>query len=124
MSSADRQPDTAQGLLRSTQFSQGGPSSVTDFSDAQAILSAPNLAALHPLANISDKELDYLQLEDDRLNQLEGTKGILPSRGRYTALGSFGSLIMGLGWGDELCYGTGSTYLTGQSPRIGSTSHL
>jgi import inner membrane translocase subunit TIM23 len=54
---------------------------VADFSDAKSILSNQNLAGLHPLANISDKELDYLQLEDDRLNQLDGTKGILPSRG-------------------------------------------
>lgn len=56
-------------------------------------------AALHPLAGLIDnKDLDYLSLDDDKLSGVEGGKTVLPSRG----------------WGDELCYGTGSTYLFGE----------
>ncbi|GAA5857629.1 hypothetical protein JCM5353_006713, partial [Sporobolomyces roseus] len=55
-------------------------------------------SALHPLAGlVANKELDYLLLEDDQLSTVAGGKTVLPSRG----------------WGDELCYGTGSTYLAG-----------
>lgn len=69
---------------------------------ASSILAGTSLdaAALHPLAGVVDnKELDYLLLEDDKLSSVAGGKTVLPSRG----------------WGDELCYGTGSTYLAGQS---------
>lgn len=52
-------------------------------------------ARLHPLAGL-DKPLDYLILEDEELNKLPGSKSLLPSRG----------------WSDDLCYGTGTTYLT------------
>ncbi|GAA5883564.1 hypothetical protein JCM3774_001742 [Rhodotorula dairenensis] len=67
---------------------------------ASSILTGTSLdaAALHPLAGVVDnKELDYLLLEDDKLSSVAGGKTVLPSRG----------------WGDELCYGTGSTYLAG-----------
>ncbi|GAA5990048.1 hypothetical protein JCM10908_005796 [Rhodotorula pacifica] len=67
---------------------------------ASSILAGASLdaAALHPLAGVVDnKELDYLLLEDDKLSSVAGGKTVLPSRG----------------WGDELCYGTGSTYLAG-----------
>lgn len=67
---------------------------------ASSILAGTSLdaAALHPLAGVVDnKELDYLLLEDDKLSSVAGGKTVLPSRG----------------WGDELCYGTGSTYLAG-----------
>lgn len=54
---------------------------------------------LHPLAGISDQgQLDYLLLDDDKLNALPGAQTALPSRG----------------WTDDLCYGTGTTYLTGK----------
>ena len=53
---------------------------------------------LHPLAGINDQgQLDYLLLDDDKLNSLPGAQTALPSRG----------------WTDDLCYGTGTTYLTG-----------
>lgn len=56
-------------------------------------------SSLHPLASILDNEhLDYLLLEDDRLSATTGPTA-LPTRG----------------WADELCYGTGSTYLAGPS---------
>jgi len=48
------------------------------------------------MAQIGDK-LDYLLLDDDKLNELPGAGTALPSRG----------------WSDDLCYGTGSTYFSG-----------
>ncbi|KAG0655997.1 hypothetical protein C6P46_000511 [Rhodotorula mucilaginosa] len=77
-----------------------GPSSSPYAPTASSILAGTSLdaAALHPLAGVVDnKELDYLLLEDDKLSSVAGGKTVLPSRG----------------WGDELCYGTGSTYLAG-----------
>lgn len=50
---------------------------------------------LHPLSNLSSDSLDYLKLEDSVLSDLPGSKGALPTRG-FT---------------DDLCYGTGVTYL-------------
>ncbi|KAK4464383.1 Tim17/Tim22/Tim23/Pmp24 family-domain-containing protein [Cladorrhinum samala] len=52
---------------------------------------------LHPLAGINKDTLDYLSLEDSALSELPGSQSVLPSRG-FT---------------DDLCYGTGITYLTG-----------
>ena len=60
--------------------------------------SAFDAAKLHPMASIGDK-LDYLLLEDDKVNTLPGAGTALPTRG----------------FGDDLCYGTGTTYLTGKS---------
>ena len=77
-----------------------GPSSSPYAPTASSILAGTSFdaAALHPLAGVVDnKELDYLLLEDDKLSSVAGGKTVLPSRG----------------WGDELCYGTGSTYLAG-----------
>jgi import inner membrane translocase subunit TIM23 len=54
-------------------------------------------AALHPLAGLNQDTLDYLTLDDDVLSDLPGSQSLLPSRG----------------WSDDLCYGTGVTYLTG-----------
>lgn len=51
---------------------------------------------LHPLAGLNDT-LEYLVLEDEALNSLPGSESALPSRG----------------WSDDLCYGTGTTYLSG-----------
>ncbi|KAF8492495.1 Tim17/Tim22/Tim23/Pmp24 family-domain-containing protein [Gautieria morchelliformis] len=48
------------------------------------------------MAGLSD-QLDYLNLEDDKTNELPGAATALPSRG----------------WSDDLCYGTGTTYLSG-----------
>lgn len=54
-------------------------------------------AALHPLAGLNQDTLDYLSLDDSALSDLPGSQSALPSRG----------------WSDDLCYGTGVTYLTG-----------
>jgi mitochondrial import inner membrane translocase subunit TIM23 len=53
-------------------------------------------AQLHPLANLNQDTLDYLTIEDSVLSDLPGSRSALPSRG----------------WSDDLCYGTGVTYLT------------
>ena len=58
--------------------------------DVSSFLSSTDPAELHPLAGLG--ALDYLNLEDEQT--YEG--GIIPSRG----------------WSDDLCYGTGTTYLT------------
>ena len=60
-------------------------------------------ASLHPLAGLNQDTLDYLSLDDSALSDLPGGRSILPSRG----------------WSDDLCYGTGVTYLTALS--IGGT---
>lgn len=54
---------------------------------------------LHPLAGLDKGTLEYLTLEDSALDDLPGGLSILPSRG-FT---------------DDLCYGTGVTYLTALS---------
>ncbi|KAF2019281.1 Tim17-domain-containing protein [Aaosphaeria arxii CBS 175.79] len=51
-------------------------------------------AALHPLAGLNQDTLDYLTLEDTPLDL--GSHSALPSRG----------------WSDDLCYGTGVSYLS------------
>ncbi|KAK0621319.1 Tim17/Tim22/Tim23/Pmp24 family-domain-containing protein [Bombardia bombarda] len=51
---------------------------------------------LHPLAGLNKETLDYISLEDSALSDLPGGQSVLPSRG-FT---------------DDLCYGTGVTYLT------------
>ncbi|CAO2652754.1 Nn.00g021650.m01.CDS01 [Neocucurbitaria sp. VM-36] len=51
---------------------------------------------LHPLAGLNQDTLDYLSLEDSVLSDLPGSQSALPSRG----------------WSDDLCYGTGISYLT------------
>ncbi|KAK4074356.1 hypothetical protein Trihar35433_3830 [Trichoderma harzianum] len=54
---------------------------------------------LHPLAGLNRDTLEYLTLEDSTLSDLPGGQSVLPSRG-FT---------------DDLCYGTGITYLTALS---------
>ncbi|KAF2662391.1 mitochondrial import i [Lophiostoma macrostomum CBS 122681] len=54
---------------------------------------------LHPLAGLNQDTLDYLALEDSVLSDLPGSRSALPSRG----------------WSDDLCYGTGVSYLSALS---------
>ncbi len=56
-------------------------------------------AQLHPLAGLNKDTLDYITLEDSALSDLPGSQSVLPSRG-FT---------------DDLCYGTGVTYLSALS---------
>lgn len=63
------------------------------------IISSPGAldpARLHPLAGL-EKGVEYLDLEEEQLSTLEGSQGLIPSRG----------------WTDDLCYGTGAVYLVG-----------
>ncbi|TKA66981.1 hypothetical protein B0A49_07155 [Cryomyces minteri] len=67
--------------------------------DVSSFLNAPGAfdpSALHPLAGLNQDTLDYLSLEDSALSDLPGGRSALPSRG----------------WADDLCYGTGVTYLS------------
>ena len=67
--------------------------------DVSSFLTGPSFAdpsQLHPLAGLNQETLDYLSLEDSALSDLPGSQSALPSRG----------------WSDDLCYGTGVTYLT------------
>ena len=70
--------------------------------DVSSFISSPGAfdpSALHPLAGLNQDTLDYLSLDDSALSDLPGGRSLLPSRG----------------WSDDLCYGTGVTYLTALS---------
>ncbi|KAF2405507.1 putative mitochondrial import inner membrane translocase subunit TIM23 [Trichodelitschia bisporula] len=66
----------------------------TTAQDVSSFLVDP--AQLHPLANLTQDTLDYITLDEGVLSDLPGARSALPSRG----------------WSDDLCYGTGCTYLT------------
>jgi len=84
--------------LRTASFSRSeGPSASGEAVTASDfLLAAYDPAKLHPLADLGDK-LDYLLLDDDKKNDLPGSGTAIPSRG----------------WSDDLCYGTGTMYLSG-----------
>ncbi|KAG0127780.1 Tim17/Tim22/Tim23/Pmp24 family-domain-containing protein [Tuber indicum] len=77
-------------FTRQNTFDPTGITSVSSFL-APAVADP---AVLHPLAGL-DKGLSYLDLEETALSTLPGSQTALPSRG----------------FGDDLCYGTGTTYL-------------
>ncbi|PWN90253.1 putative MAS6-mitochondrial inner membrane import translocase subunit [Acaromyces ingoldii] len=56
-----------------------------------------DVARLHPMAGLGKDEIEYLDIVDAQPSTLEGGRTALPSRG----------------WSDDLCYGTGTTYLSG-----------
>jgi len=75
------------------------PFNPADAQDVNSFLTGPELidpSQLHPLAGLNQQTLDYLSLEESTLSDLPGSQSALPSRG----------------WSDDLCYGTGVTYLT------------
>lgn len=88
--------------LRSATFSKEGspvsPENAVTASDL--LLGSYDPAKLHPLADLGDK-LDYLLLDDEKTSELPGSGTAIPSRG----------------WSDDLCYGTGTMYLSGRSYR-------
>ncbi|KAK4166720.1 Tim17/Tim22/Tim23/Pmp24 family-domain-containing protein [Cladorrhinum sp. PSN259] len=96
-------PATTTTTAPSTSYSYSPP--VFDPSSAQGVEQFLNPSSfadptqLHPLAGINKDTLDYLNLEDSALSTVPGSQSVLPSRG-FT---------------DDLCYGTGITYLTGLS---------
>lgn len=87
--------DSLSGRKQSKTSEAFDPSTAQDATSflAEAALADPT--QLHPLAGLNQDTLDYLVLEDSALDQLPGSRSVLPSRG----------------WSDDLCYGTGSTYL-------------
>ncbi|PSS28372.1 hypothetical protein M430DRAFT_132759 [Amorphotheca resinae ATCC 22711] len=92
-SSSTSSSDTTTDSFQTTPFN---PSEAQDVS---SFLTGPSFAdpsQLHPLAGLNQQTLDYLSLEDSTLSDLPGAQSALPSRG----------------WSDDLCYGTGVTYLT------------
>lgn len=102
LSMASTSQDNTRGsseLLRNAQFSQSSTNAGSDDMTAPSVAQMLNNAAsLHPLAAQNSQDLDYLILDDGKLSDIEGGQSVLPSRG----------------WGDELCYGTGTTYLAGE----------
>lgn len=67
--------------------------------DVNSIISAPgalDTSRLHPLAGL-EKGVEYLDLEDDQLTDVENGLSIIAARN----------------WRDNLCYGTGTMYLLG-----------
>lgn len=94
---------SATDFLRNASFnrSQAAAGTTVGANDMSAadLLSgsgAFDVSKLHPMAQLGDS-VDYLVLEDDKKNALPGSETALPSRG----------------WSDDLCYGTGTTYLSG-----------
>ena len=71
-------------------------SSENPVTSTDLLLAAYDPTKLHPLAELGDK-LDYLILDDEKTNDLPGSGTAIPSRG----------------WSDDLCYGTGTMYLSG-----------
>jgi import inner membrane translocase subunit TIM23 len=96
---------TSSQLFQTTSFTPNDAAqpttstpSVGDLPTASSVFaSAYDPAKLHPLAELGNG-LDYLALEDSKVADLPGGTSALPSRG----------------WTDELCYGTGATYLSGK----------
>ncbi|KAH8690203.1 Tim17/Tim22/Tim23/Pmp24 family-domain-containing protein [Talaromyces proteolyticus] len=85
------------GGRKSTTEGGFDPTSAQDVSSFLTENTFPDPSQLHPLAGLNQDALDYLTLEDSTLDQLPGSRSALPSRG----------------WSDDLCYGTGTTYLAG-----------
>ena len=75
------------------------PSTAQDVSSFLSSPSLPDPSHLHPLAGLNQSTLDYLTLEESALSDLPGSQSALPSRG----------------FSDDLCYGTGVTYLAALS---------
>ncbi|TGZ84117.1 mitochondrial import i [Ascodesmis nigricans] len=96
--STDAPPDSGD-TAPTTSFTQTSDGfDYTQVQDASSFMSSISVdpTALHPLAGL-DKDLTYLDLEDSALSTLPGSGTLFPSRG----------------WSDDLCYGTGATYLVG-----------
>ena len=98
--STERLQSEPTATFSSTPFD---PSSAQDVSSFLGSASLPDASRLHPLAGLNQQTLDYLTLDESTLTDLPGSRSALPSRG----------------WSDDLCYGTGVTYLTALS--IGGT---
>jgi mitochondrial import inner membrane translocase subunit TIM23 len=96
--SASATPSTTLSSESSSTYTPAAfdPSSAQDVSSFLGSASLPDASQLHPLAGLNQQTLDYLSLDESTLSDLPGSRSALPSRG----------------WSDDLCYGTGVTYLT------------
>lgn len=94
-SSSPSQPSSQpqQDTFQPTPFDPSEGQDVNSFLTGSGV---GDIASLHPLAGLNQSTLDYLTLEDSTLSDLPGSQSALPSRG----------------WSDDLCYGTGVTYLS------------
>jgi mitochondrial import inner membrane translocase subunit TIM23 len=92
-SPATTSPSSQADTFQPTPFDPTEGQDVSSFLTGPAF---PDVSQLHPLAGLNQQTLDYLTLEDSALSDLPGSQSALPSRG----------------WSDDLCYGTGVTYLT------------
>ena len=98
--SRDRDDASPQSILSdSAPTTSFDPSTVQDVSSFLNSGALADPSQLHPLAGLDQQSLDYLSLEDSALSDLPGSRSALPSRG----------------WSDDLCYGTGVTYLSALS---------
>jgi len=84
---------TPADTFQPTPFDPSEGAEVSSFLGGAAF---PDPSQLHPLAGLNQQTLDYISLEDSALSDLPGSQSALPSRG----------------WSDDLCYGTGVTYLS------------
>lgn len=93
-SSSSHDPSSSSSSSSSsTPFDPTSAQDVSSFLDTAAL---PDPSRLHPLAGLNQDTLDYLTLDESALSDLPGSQSALPSRG----------------WSDDLCYGTGVTYLS------------
>ncbi|KAG0637975.1 Tim17/Tim22/Tim23/Pmp24 family-domain-containing protein [Tuber brumale] len=89
-------PSDSGDIAPTSSFTQQNTFDPTGITSVSSFLTpaVADPAVLHPLAGL-DKGLSYLDLEETALSTLPGAQTALPSRG----------------FGDDLCYGTGTTYL-------------
>jgi mitochondrial import inner membrane translocase subunit TIM23 len=87
---------TSQDNFHPTPFDPSSAQGVDVFLKSSAFADP---SQLHPLSGLNKETLEYLTLEDSALSDLPGGQSVLPSRG-FT---------------DDLCYGTGITYLAALS---------
>lgn len=94
--SAQHAPTPSQEPVQHLSFDPTEGQGVEAFLQSSAFADP---SQLHPLAGLNKDTLEYISLEDSTLSDLPGGQSVLPSRG-FT---------------DDLCYGTGVTYLAGLS---------
>jgi import inner membrane translocase subunit TIM23 len=94
--SSDPPPDAGDIAPTSSFTSNAEPFDYSQAADVSSFLKSATVdpSQLHPLAGL-DQDLAYLNIDDAALSSLPGSRTALPSRG----------------WSDDLCYGTGTTYL-------------
>ena len=92
-SSSSTSSSAPSTTFQPTAFDPASAQDVSSFLDAAAL---PDPSRLHPLAGLNKDTLDYLTFDESVLSDLPGSQSALPSRG----------------WSDDLCYGTGITYLS------------